>query len=296
MIWFARASYSHPQQQSVTRQAYYPNATGNTLPANQVWDYVMSTGGAVTVSARLQSTNQTISRTFTVLGTNPTPGEILAELGGQWFWPNILIAELGPTATWRQFDAGHPVLGPPNGWGALQVEMPPGASSGTDQLAKMFNWKSNVAAAKQLTASNSIVSQNQFWDDYILWIQHAFINPPGKSSPEPYAESAPPRPDECLFASPWEVSPWSGTNSKSYIDAMTIKLYNGADRPYLRWNVDSRGPGWAVAPTQLKFPNDPRITCLRYVRRGCTLDFSNLPVVNNGCDAYHYQWVSSPRP
>lgn len=235
-----------------------------------------------------------MSRRFIVRGTNPTTPEITAELGGQWYWPNILYAEHGAIGA-RQFDSGgHPLLGPPHGFGIGQVELSPtpgtgpGYESADRQLAKMFNWKLNVSAMKQLNASNSTSAQDRFWDDWLDWLGYTQANG-GPTDPLGYSEVAGSSQPSCTFVAPYNlVYTFEG---RSYIDAMTIKMYNGADRPYIRWNNDVGGIGWAVAPTQLKRLSP--WTCLRYVRRGCTHDFSNLPTVNNGCDVYHFNWVST---
>ena len=302
VIWFVYAWYNHPQQTSVTRQAYYPNATGDTLPANQTWSQVMSTGGNLQVSARIQGSSQAIVRSFKVLGTNPPdnldpaqPNVILAETDGRWFWPNILtgengvVAENGPRKTWRQFDdSGHPVFGSPNGFGIMQVELSPGATSGADQLGKMFNWKLNIQAAKAKVDASAVTALNWFNLQYGQWTDHLVGHGPHYfSSPYPYTESANAMsPYYCEFSNPYEV--WSGT--KSYVDAITIKMYNGATTHYLYWGVNNSG--WYVAPTQLAFGGTPQAQCLHYVKRGCALSFVSSPPVNSSCNAYNQDQVS----
>jgi hypothetical protein len=222
----------------------------------------------------------------------------LSGLGGQWYWPAILTAEQGTAATangWPQFSSGgDPVLGPPHGFGVMQLELNPSQNGSADkaQLRLMFNWQENIEYARQLNQANADSAANRFWSDTNLWINHAQGSPPGAPPPQS-DETAPPSPYSCSFAHAWFVPPFPPTGIRSYVDGMTVKLYNGADFPYVRW-VNGPSFGWALAPTQLKFPGAANETCLRYVRRGCTWDFTNLPTVGHGCDAYHFQWVSGP--
>ena len=303
VVWFAYATYQHPgpygpgqDERYVTRSAYYPNATGVSLQPSDTWSYTASTGGTVTVRARLTATGQQLSRSFIVRGTNPPASSLLAELGGQWFWPVILTGEQGPPtgpSGWPQFTVtGDPVLGPPHGFGALQVELNPGATSGAAQLAVMFNWKQNTQQAKALALSYAAQANTFYWNHYYLWLDYFSTRNPTPLPASPFLESAG-GPQQCLFANPWDDTP----GAVSYVDGITIKKYNGADFQYLRWiNQAGKGAGWVTAPTQLKFPGTSMVQCLRYVRRGCAWEFTSLPAVGGFCDAYHYNWVSGPVP
>ena len=186
-------------------------------------------------------------------------------------------------------------MGPPHGFGALQVELNPRTQGATpaDQLAKMFNWKLNVAAAKALNAGKAVEAQTFYWDQYIQWLGFVLDNNGAPTIPGPYSEFTVSSPSQCTFVDPSDVSGVPG--SRSYIDAMTIKKYNGGVS-YLRWvNDPLRGIGWAAAPTAFaSVPAPPK--CQKYVKRACTLSSVDtiLPLIDGGCDKpYNYEWVST---
>jgi hypothetical protein len=75
-----------------------------------------------------------------ILGDNPPKDLIRAELGD----PRLqVIAYL--ESRFRQFDAqGHPLWGPPNGFGVMQLDNP------APNAREIWDWKANVAAGEQL--------------------------------------------------------------------------------------------------------------------------------------------------
>ena len=83
-------------------------------------------------------TNDSISGL--ILGDNPPPDVIRAELGDLRLQ---VIAYL--ESRFRQFDAqGHPLWGPPNGFGVMQLDNP------APSAREIWDWRANVTAGKQL--------------------------------------------------------------------------------------------------------------------------------------------------
>ena len=192
------------------------------------------------------------SLTFTIYGDNNLPTLSQAQtyinsVQGQYWFLNLIGSEetYGMIACslangYHQFDSiGRPCWGAPNGFGLMQIDPPTGTSQPVRGV--LWNWKTNIAAAIE-ELNTKAVEGNPFWSRQLQQWQQWNADADRANQPEKKVD-VPVGPDtqiqaKCPFGLNLDGTVPAG--SRSWADAILIKMYNSAPHHYISW--DDRDP------------------------------------------------------
>ncbi|MBS1826561.1 MAG: hypothetical protein JST93_14695 [Acidobacteria bacterium] len=179
-----------------------------------------------------------------VHGTNPDRTYVKNLLGGSpWFLQQLAAHESGgPCAEggMRQFYSppcstrpeGRPTWGTPHGFGVMQVDPPP-------TYVTLWDWTVNVSQGKQKLASFLATSQG-WWDSQRQQYEQFKATHPAAKPPCEILEG---NAQQCRFG----YTENSATGTHSYLDAVWMKVYNGASPHYISWAGTGNLRYWKVS-------------------------------------------------
>lgn len=231
----------------------FPVSSTRTLPSVSIWDIRSDTGehnrgGTATIRYRY-SDHPERTFSFQIRGTNPTEANVKGKIGNSpWFLTRLVRQE----SAYRQFNGSDPLFGPPNGWGMMQIDPPPGPQ-------EIWNWWWNTDVGKSRLAGKQ-TELNTTWSSRVsewnLWNQQ---NPSKAVGPPADRQEG----SQCSFT--WNSGSYGSEQTKSFKDACWIKRYNGADNgDYLIWENRppfEDNPRWSFRPANSSGHNYTAAIC-----------------------------------
>jgi hypothetical protein len=266
-VFNQRPSTKGPTPQPDT--AYYPSPGGQTVPATSQFIPTYGNGGSLTQSSiqggiatltwnYLGNPQSSGQFSFPILGQNPKPSQIYnyfeqAPVNGMWFFIQLIAQESG----WLQFYPGvsacptvdkkgvqinfigYPCFGPGNGFGVMQLDNSPSATS-----ADLWNWQQNVI-------DGQFQAESKYAIGYKVWkSQEALFNAWNAIAATYDLPTAPPPNDfstgscDFTFQLGDQLTYSNSTFAPhSFGDAFWMTAYNGGT--FMSFQIKAKtGPAW----------------------------------------------------